>query len=91
MTEFTIDLHDCYTADDLHARVAEVLPLPDYYGNNLDALHDVLTEQSEGWDITFTGCSDAEVTLGKYMRKLKLMCSAAATENEGALCFRFEE
>lgn len=29
---------------DLHAAFAEALDLPDCYGNNLDALHDVLTD-----------------------------------------------
>ena len=34
------------STDDLHAAFARVLPLPDWYGNNLDALHDVLAENS---------------------------------------------
>ncbi len=34
-------------SDDLHAAFAEALDLPDYYGRNLDALYDVLTETTE--------------------------------------------
>ena len=30
-----------------HVYLQEVLPFPDYYGQNLDALYDVLTEGSE--------------------------------------------
>ena len=30
-----------------HVYLQETLPLPEYYGRNLDALYDVLTEQGE--------------------------------------------
>lgn len=30
-----------------HAYLKEVLELPDYYGNNLDALHDCLEEMND--------------------------------------------
>ena len=32
---------------DLHRTFADALDFPEYYGNNLDALHDCLTEQEE--------------------------------------------
>jgi len=32
---------------DLHAVFADVLALEEYYGRNLDALHDVLTDRTE--------------------------------------------
>ena len=35
----------------LHAYLKEQCKFPDYYGNNLDALYDVLTERSEPLDI----------------------------------------
>lgn len=31
----------------LHSYLAEMLPLPEYYGRNLDALHDWLTEVND--------------------------------------------
>ena len=34
-------------AQDMHAAYAEALELPEYYGANLDALFDVLTETTE--------------------------------------------
>ena len=41
---YEIDLSGVYNPDNLHEVIAEVLPLPDYYGGNLDALHDCLTD-----------------------------------------------
>lgn len=91
MTEFVIDLKDVYLPDELHERIAQILPVPDYYGANLDALHDVLTEQSEGWVIVFSSASVPETTMEKYMQKLRRMCAAAAEENEGFLRIVFEQ
>ncbi len=34
--------------DDVHACFQQALSFPDYYGKNLDALHDCLTDQSGG-------------------------------------------
>jgi len=91
MTEYVIDLNDVFNADELHAAVAQALPLPDYYGGTLDALYDVLTEQTEGWDIRFIGCADAEITMDKYMRKLRKMCDDACRFNDNFLRIAFEE
>ena len=35
------------TREKMHAYLAKMLHLPAYYGNNLDALHDCLTEIGE--------------------------------------------
>ena len=35
------------TREEMHAYLAKMLHLPAYYGNNLDALHDCLTEIGE--------------------------------------------
>ena len=50
---FYLDLKDVKTKTDLHELLSRELPLPDYYGNNLDALYDVLTEEGEGWNLIF--------------------------------------
>ena len=50
---FYIDLNGISTGDELHALLRKELPLPDYYGDNLDAFYDVLTEQGEGWNLIF--------------------------------------
>ena len=50
---FYIDLKAATTKEKIHEAIAKELPLPDYYGGNLDALYDVLTEEGEGWNIIF--------------------------------------
>ncbi|MCR5451461.1 MAG: barstar family protein [Lachnospiraceae bacterium] len=83
MTEYEFDLSGCFSPDDIHGLIAEKLPLPEYYGGNLDALYDVLTEIS-GVKIVFGGTDAAVAIVGeKYMRRFKKMCDNAAEENKG--------
>lgn len=42
-----LDLRGAGGAEDMHARIAEALDFPAYYGSNLDALHDCLTDIDE--------------------------------------------
>jgi len=80
--EFYVDLAPVRSREDLHRVLAEVLPLPDYYGNNLDALHDVLTEQaSEKWKIIFEHADEAEPYIRKTLSALKRMCGDVEEEN----------
>lgn len=90
MKELTISLSGIYIPDEFHARLGDYLPLPDYYGANLDALHDVLTSLSGEWQIHFTECAEAEAMMEKYMKKLRKMCANACQENDG-LCITFED
>ena len=50
---FYIDLNGISTKDELHALLRKELPLPEYYGDNLDAFYDVLTEKGTGWNLIF--------------------------------------
>ena len=57
---FYIDLKEISTREELHALLRKELPLPEYYGDNLDAFYDVLTEQGEGWNIIFYNCTKVQ-------------------------------
>ncbi len=83
MKELMISLADIYIPDEFHKRLEDYLPLPDYYGANLDALHDVLTTLPGEWHIRFTECAEAEAMMDKYMKKLKKMCANACLEKKG--------
>ena len=50
----TIDCGGCADKKDLHARIAAALGFPDWYGHNLDALMDCLTDL-ENTHVTLTG------------------------------------
>lgn len=42
-----LDANKMTDKESTHAYLKKVLDLPDYYGNNLDALHDCLEEMSD--------------------------------------------
>ena len=43
MKSIKIDFSECKYPMDLHKKISESLELPEWYGNNLDALWDMLT------------------------------------------------
>lgn len=81
MREITIDCRGFVPRSDLHKAFADALSFPDYYGNNLDALHDCLTDISEKTRIRLLHWADAEESLGNYARSTKRAILDAATEN----------
>lgn len=77
--DITIDCSAIDSRESLHRVFAEALSFPEWYGKNLDALHDCLTEISgtirlENWDI-------AEAKLGRYGLTAKTAIAKAAFEN----------
>ena len=53
MKEITINCAEIGTMAEMHAILARELNFPDWYGRNLDALHDCLTAICEQTQITF--------------------------------------
>lgn len=53
----TIACGGCADKTELHARIAEALDFPDWYGHNLDALMDCLTDL-EDTAVTIVGYED---------------------------------
>ncbi len=80
--KFEIDLSMVTTKEELHEQIRNTLPCPSYYGNNLDALYDVMTSQSEGWEIDFVNVFHMEQVLPRYLGALEELCSEAQEENE---------
>ena len=79
----TIDCAAIGSRDDLHHTFSQALSFPAWYGNSLDALHDMLTSLSgtirlEHWEI-------AEERLGKYGLSARRAIARAALENEHLL------
>ena len=78
---FYIDLSEVTTKEALQDVLVKELPLPEYYGKNLDALHDVLTETSKEWNIIIYNTGNVKKALGKYFEALKRLCYEACQEN----------
>ena len=71
--QIAIDLAQIQDKDSLHDALQHSLPLPPWYGRNLDALYDALTDGHEQWDIFFSHTDSARTALGNsYMQALRL-------------------
>ncbi|GAB2674194.1 barstar family protein [Paenibacillus thermoaerophilus] len=84
MREVILDGGKIDNVAQLHALLKEALELPDYYGNNLDALWDCLT----GWvnmplTIRWSHVQESEKKLGEYSRQLLQLFRDAEKEIEG--------
>ena len=65
----------------LHDHLAQQLQLPDYYGRNLDALYDLLTEQAEHTIIELLNQDVMLASLGSYGEILIETLEQAMDEN----------
>ncbi len=80
---FYIDLFEVHSKEDLQELIAKSLPVPDYYGKDLDAFFDVLTEFGGEWNIIFYNSKFAQFRLGKYYEALTRLCDEACEDKEG--------
>lgn len=55
MKQITLACTGLETKDALHAALAEALDFPDWYGGNLDALYDCLTDLDDPVQLRLTG------------------------------------
>lgn len=66
----------------LHKHLHTALALPEYYGANLDALYDCLTELAEPTELVVQQKVAAEEYLGWYGQQLVQVLQDAAAANE---------
>ena len=67
---------------EIHEMLAKELDFPDYYGKNLDALYDVLTEESLETEITINFEGMEEGRLKDSLRRMATVISDVTAENE---------
>ena len=79
---YKIDLSGLMSKEDFHKRIREVLPVPGYYGNNLDALNDVLGEINEKTEIVFSSVNPVTEEAEKLIKGLKRMADDINSDNE---------
>ena len=70
MKHITLDGNILADAAKVHDYLKEMLQFPEYYGNNLDALHDCLTDL-DGLEITITSPDENGAIFQKVLRVFK--------------------
>ena len=76
-----IDLSHADTRDSFHDAFVQALSLPDWYGRNLDALHDALTALGEETCLTLQNWNVPEMNLGNYAKAAQRAIRHAAQRN----------
>lgn len=87
---FVLDGGSVSSRQALHRTLAVGLRLPDWYGGNLDALHDCLTEPGEPVELVIRSGAALSAALGDYAAALRRVLSDCAAENPG-FSFTWEE
>ena len=80
MDTVIIDISELETPADLHEIIKLKLDLPEYYGRNLDALHDVLTSISS-LHLILCGSNDTYNSLKEYLPRLQRVLRVSADNN----------
>ena len=88
--DMTIDGREIPSREALHARMKQELEFPDWYGGNLDAMVDCLTDLRQETSIRVTGFSGMREALGTYADRWLRALKGAAAENP-ALHLEFGE
>lgn len=81
MRTITLELTRLRSVPALHKYLRSVLALPVYYGANLDALHDCLTELAEPTTLIVPAAIAANENLGWYGKQFLQVLQDAASEN----------
>ena len=81
MKTVTLDVRNIETVGALHIYLQYMLDFPAYYGRNLDALHDLLTEWSEETKIVLLA-DGVKGENAAYLPRLARVMNDAAQENE---------
>ena len=70
------------TKEDAHSYLKKKLAFPDYYGNNLDALYDCLTDIYDKQTIMIPKEITSPRCLGNYGKRMLLVFQEAAKDNK---------
>ena len=82
MQKVYINGKDFDTPKEVHEFLSEELNFPDYYGNNLSALYDVLTELSDDTRIILDLSEVEDENMIEMLERMAEVMTDAADENE---------
>lgn len=93
MKKILLDFHVTKTQEQVQDYMALMFEFPDYYGKNLDALYDMLTELGEDTCVGVFGTEDGperDERLISYLNRVSQVFQDAQEENSH-LCVIFQE
>ena len=79
---FVLDGGSVGNRESLHRVLAAGLQFPDWYGGNLDALHDCLTEINQPTELVIRGSNALEAALGSYAAAFRQVLADSAAQND---------
>ena len=79
--EYVIDCAALATPKEFHAKLKQTLNLPEWYGGNLDAMHDCLTEIGVPTKLTLDNFSQLRNALGEYAGTVRFVLHVCTEEN----------
>ena len=82
MKRITLDLSGISLRYELHLALKKAFGFPEYYGMNLDALHDCLTDITEETEIEILNADELSESLGSYGAAAIHVIEDSAEENK---------
>ena len=79
---FVLDGGSVGNCETLHRVLAAGLQFPDWYGGNLDALHDCLTEINQPTELVIRGSDTLETALASYAAAFRRVLADSAAQND---------
>ncbi len=79
--EYVIDCAGLQTSREFHEKLKAALSLPEWYGHNLDAMHDCLTDIGEPVKLTLDNFSALRSALGDQAGKILYVLHICSEEN----------
>lgn len=86
MKNVSLDFSCAETREEIHEILKEGMVFPAYYGNNLDALHDCLTDISEDVVVTAYYTADGSPAAA-YLERVQQVFADAEKENHHLAAF----
>lgn len=81
MNKFHLNCENISTRPELHDKIALEFGFPEWYGKNLDALHDCLLDISTDTLMVVENFNLLEEKLGRYALNFKKVLSDSSAEN----------
>ena len=78
MRRVELDLNHIKSVKELHELLKEQFMFPEHYGENLDALYDMLTDISENICVELHLCTAPDAPLYEYAKKMERVMEDAA-------------